>query len=279
MRRLTICILAAFAMMVAACNPTGPDPTVASIEAETGPYPMASVTVAASEVSTFGGATIYHPTDPGSYAALAIAPGFNSTQPGMAWFGPRLASHGFVVINIDTLSRLNNADQRGAQLLAALDYLTEESAVAGMVNPNRTAVMGWSMGGGGALAAALERGTLRAAIPLAPYINTNQDWSAMTVPTMMITCENDQIAPKATQSDIHYGSLPAGLAKANIDIANDDHYCVTGGGSSPAQETAIARSVISFLNRFANYDTRYDQFLCPPPALSVVSSYQANCPY
>ena len=57
-------------------------------------------------VSGFGGGTIYYPTSTtaGTFGAVAIAPGFTATQSSMAWLGPRLASQGFVVFTIDTIT-------------------------------------------------------------------------------------------------------------------------------------------------------------------------------
>ena len=78
--------------------------------------------------------------------------------------GPWLASHGFVVIGIETNSRNDFDTARGTQLLAALDYLTQQSPVRNRVDPNRLAVAGHSMGGGGALSAAIRRPSLKAAV-------------------------------------------------------------------------------------------------------------------
>src|SRR3712207_2127310 len=63
-----------------ATNPyeRGPDPTVASIEASTGPFAVGQTEVPARSVRGFGGGTIYYPTDDrvGTFGAVAIAPGF-----------------------------------------------------------------------------------------------------------------------------------------------------------------------------------------------------------
>ena len=112
-----------------AANPyeRGPAPTNASIEASRGSFAIAQTTVA--RTSSFGGGTIYYPTSTtaGTFGAIAISPGFTARQSSIAWLGPRLASQGFVVITIDTLSTLDQPDSRGTQLLAALDYLTGQS--------------------------------------------------------------------------------------------------------------------------------------------------------
>jgi dienelactone hydrolase len=84
----------------------------------------------------------------------------------MSWLGPRLASQGFVVFTIDTLTRYDQPSSRGDQLLAALDYLTQRSSVRTRIDASRLGVMGHSMGGGGSLEASKDRPALQAAIPL-----------------------------------------------------------------------------------------------------------------
>src|SRR5689334_19122281 len=110
--------LPAAAPAQAAANPyeRGPAPTTASIEATTGPFATASTTVA--RTSTFGGGTIYYPTDTsaGTFGAISIAPGYTNSKSAVAWLGPRIASQGFVVIVIDTLSVYDFPDARGTQL-------------------------------------------------------------------------------------------------------------------------------------------------------------------
>src|SRR5690349_10642984 len=136
-----------------AANPyeRGPAPTTASIEALRGPFATATVTVPASGARGFGGGTIYYPTSTseGTFGAVAISPGFTATQSSVAWLGPRLASQGFVIITIDTLSRYDSPASRGDQLLAALDYLTTSSSVRSRIDASRLGAMGHSMGGGG----------------------------------------------------------------------------------------------------------------------------------
>jgi hypothetical protein len=39
-----------------------------------------------------------------------------------------------------------------------------------------------------------------------------------------------------------------------------------------------ARSMLSWLKRYVDDDTRYEQFLCPPPADAGVEEYQDICP-
>lgn len=265
--------LVLLATILAGCDWRGPGPTDASIEATTGPYAIAQATVDAG--NGFGGGTIYYPTDTseGRFGGVAVAPGFTASQSSISWYGPRVASQGFVVITIDTNSPFDFPPSRGDQLLAALDYLTTTSVAADRVDADRLAVMGWSMGGGGSLEAAADRPALRAAVPLAGW-NTTTDWAEVTVPTFVVGCESDGVAPVSTHSEPFYESLPATTPKGYLEIDNGSHGCVTSAN------TTIARSVISWLKRFVDGDTRYDPFLCPAPAAGgTISEYRSNCPY
>ncbi|TDV56489.1 dienelactone hydrolase family protein [Actinophytocola oryzae] len=261
----------------AAANPyeRGPAPTISSIQASRGPFATASVTVARSSVSGFGGGTIYYPTSTaeGTFGAVAISPGFTASQSSVSWLGPRVASQGFVVITIDTLSTLDQPDSRGTQLLAALDYVTNSSSVRTRVDATRLGVMGHSMGGGGSLSASRTRPTLQAAIPMTPWHGT-KSWTTDRVPTMIIGAENDTVAPVSSHAEPFYTSLTAAPDKAYLELNNASHSAPTSAN------TTVAQYSISWLKRFIDNDTRYDQFLCPAPSPStLIQEYRDTCPH
>nr|WP_243859556.1 alpha/beta hydrolase [Amycolatopsis arida] len=260
----------------AAENPyeRGPDPTVASIEAPRGPFAIAETRVSSLSVRGFGGGTIYYPTSTreGTFGAVAIAPGYTADQSSMSWYGPRLASQGFVIFTIDTNSRYDQPASRGAQLLAALDYLVRESSVRSRIDGNRLGVMGHSMGGGGALEAVNDRPALQAAIPLTAW-NLDKTWQGVRVPTMIIGAENDSVAPVRSHSMPFYTSLPSTLDKAYLELDNASHFAPN------VSNTTIAKYSISWLKRFIDNDTRYERFLCPAPRDSTISEYRDTCPH
>lgn len=221
----------------------------------------------------FGGGTIYYPTGATSRrGAFAVVPGFTASQSSIQWYGPLLAAEGFVVITIDTNSVFDQPDSRATQLLAALDYLSNSSDVRHLVDPNRLAVAGWSMGGGGSLEAAVRRPTLKAAIPLAGW-HTTKTFNT-SVPTLIVACQNDAIAPNGQHSDAFYNGLPSSTPKAYLEIAGGDHYCVTSSNST------IAKQVVAWARRWVNGDTSASGSLCPPPPVGgPISASKANCPY
>ncbi|MFC9730568.1 alpha/beta hydrolase family protein [Streptomyces roseolus] len=260
----------------AAGNPyeRGPAPTVASIEALRGPYAVAQTSVSSLSAVGFGGGTIYYPTSTadGKFGAVAISPGFTATQSSVAWLGPRLASQGFVVFVIDTLTTVDQPDSRGRQLLAALDHLTQRSTVRDRVDASRLGVMGHSMGGGGTLEAAKSRPSLKAAVPLTGW-NTDKTWPEISTPTLVIGADGDTIAPVATHSEPFYESLPSSLDKAYLELNGATHF------TPNTSDTTIAKYSLSWLKRFIDDDTRYDQFLCPLPRPSLtIEEYRGTCP-
>ncbi|WP_228983923.1 dienelactone hydrolase family protein [Streptomyces sp. DH12] len=261
----------------AAANPyeRGPAPTNASIEAVRGHYAVSQSTVSSLAASGFGGGTIHYPTTTadGTFGAVAIAPGYTGTQSTIAWLGPRLASQGFVVFTIDTITTLDQPDSRGRQLLAALDHLTRVSPLRTRVDSTRLGVMGHSMGGGGSLEAAKSRPSLRAAVPLTPW-NLDKTWPELRTPTLIVGADGDTIAPVSSHAEPFYENLPSTLDRAYLELNGASHFAPN------SSNTTIAKYSVSWLKRFIDDDTRYEQFLCPLPRPSLtIEEYRGNCPH
>ncbi|NEA27912.1 alpha/beta hydrolase family protein [Actinomadura bangladeshensis] len=259
-----------------AANPyeRGPAPTEASITAEKGPFAIEKIDVPAGSGSGFNKGTIYAPTDlgQGTFGAIAVSPGFVSPQALIDWYGPRLASQGFVVMTLETNSLLDQPAARGDQLLAALDYLTGKSSVKNRIDSTRLAVMGHSMGGGGTLEAEKKRTSLQAAVPLAPW-DLNYDWKSVQTPTLIMGADNDFIAPADSMAHSYYTGLTGVPEKAYLELRNAGHMTF----NSP--NTTIAKYAIAWMKRFVDNDVRYDKFLCPEPQPdTAIAAYEGTCP-
>tara|TARA_R100000306_G_scaffold61528_1_gene64359 strand:- start:27557 stop:28261 length:705 start_codon:yes stop_codon:yes gene_type:complete len=234
-------------------------------------------------VNGFGGGTIHYPTNTtGKMGAIAVVPGFTAGESSIAWWGPRLASHGFVVITIATNSGFDQPASRATQLSNALDYVISQSnssssAISGMVDASRLGAMGWSMGGGGALRLA-SGARLSAAIPLAPWHSGSNPFDQIETPTMIIACESDSTAPVGSHASPFYNRIPASTDKAYLEINNGDHRCANGGGSNGG---LLGKYGVSWMKRFIDRDTRYQQFLCGPnhEANTAISEYRDTCAY
>ncbi|MBC7956640.1 MAG: dienelactone hydrolase family protein [Cytophagales bacterium] len=255
----------------------GPAPSTASLEASRGPFATSSFTV--SRPSGYGAGTVYYPTNAGgTVGAIAIVPGYTARQSSINWWGPRLASHGFVVITIDTNSTSDQPASRSRQQLAALDQVatlnsTSSSPIYNKVDTSRMGVMGWSMGGGGSLISAQNRSSLKAAAPQAPW-NSSTNFSSVTVPTLIFACESDAIARVGSHASPMYNSMTRN-PKQFMEIEGGSHSCANSGNSNQA---LIGKKGVAWMKRFMDNDTRYTSFACSNPNSTRVSDFRvARC--
>lgn len=268
----------------------GPAPTTASLEAASGPYAVDSSTI--SSPVGYGAGTVYYPanTSDGPFGLIALAPGFVNTQTANKWWGPRLASHGFVVVMINTTTLFDLPGPRSKQLLSALKDVVSRSQSSsspyfGKVDGNRRAVMGHSMGGGGTLEAALSDATLKAAIPLAPWDVKITNFGKITVPTLIMAGQTDAVAPPSTMANVFYTSLSDVVDKAYLEVKGADHFFPNNFGPD-VDKPVLGKYAVSWFKRFVDDDLRYSVFLCGAPhaddltgASSIISSYKENCQY
>lgn len=275
---LTACAVLSMSASSGWAQQTGPDPTSASLNATAGPFAVSTSTVT-SPVG-FGGGTIYYPTTAGQYGVVALSPGFTATQSSVAWLGRRLATHGFVVVTINTNSTLDQPASRANQLIAALNYVANSASttVRSRVDASRRAVGGHSMGGGGSLIAAQNNPSLKAVLPLTPW-NLSTNFSGVQVPTLIVGSDGDVVAPVASHARPFYASLPATVRKAYGELNGASHSTPTSGVNTP-----IGRYGVTWMKRFVDSDTRYSTFLCGAEhqayaTATVFDRYSQNCPY
>ncbi|MGI3198847.1 discoidin domain-containing protein [Streptomyces sp. GLT-R25] len=188
-----------------------PDPTATSLETANGPLTTATYTVPSP--SGYGSGTVTYPTDSGSYPGVVLMPGYQGTQQNLQWLAPRLASWGFVVINVGTNTLTDDPASRGRQITAAGTQLIALGNAAG--NPlsgkvsGALGAVGHSMGGGGVMAALRDDARFRAGVPTAPYY-PNMNFSAVTEPTFFLTCQSDPVAHGNDYAVPWYNSMSQG---------------------------------------------------------------------
>jgi dienelactone hydrolase len=261
----------------------GPDPTESYLEAESGPYSVSTKYVSYYEAPGFGGGTIHYPTNTtGEMGVIAIVPGFLAYESSIAWWGPRLASHGFIVITISTNNSLDDPSSRATQQENALNYVINQSndinsPIYEMVDSTRLGGMGWSMGGGGTLETATGS-RLSAAIPLAPWYSSNNDFNQIETPTMIVACEYDGVAGVDYHASPFYESIPTTTDKAYLEVSGGYHSCANGGGTNGG---LLGKYGVAWMKLFIDNDARYDQFLCGPDHAgnSAISEYRDTCNY
>ena len=279
LRRLAAAFLVA--LVIAACDIKGPGPTEELLTANSGPFGVGTVAVPAS--AGFGGGTIYYPTGvDGPFAVISVVPGFTENAGALDW-GPRLASHGFVAIVINTSNVMEFPAARSTEQLQALDYVISQSntagtPIAGLVDPNRRGVMGHSMGGGGTLISEQNDASIRAGIPLAPW-NNSSDFSGVSVPTLIYACQNDNIAPVNQHASPMYNSIPTSTHKSYISIAGQDHFCANAASGGSAQ---VGRFAVPWLKKFLDGDGRHDPWVCgasKPVISTTIDDVRSTCPF
>nr|WP_214406780.1 alpha/beta hydrolase [Pseudonocardia lacus] len=254
----------------------GPNPTEAGIEAARGPYAVATDSVSGLATPGFGSAEITYPTSTadGTFGVVAISPGYTASESTIAWLRPRIASQGFVVISFNTQTTVDQPGQRGDQLLAALDFAIQRSSVRARIDPNRQAVVGHSMGGGGTLEAAADRRSIEAVVGLTPW-NLDKSWSEVDAAALMIGAQRDTIAPPSQHAIPFHNSLTGAEERAYLELDGASHFAPN------TSNTEIAKYTISWLKRFVDDDTRYTQFLCPAPSTGLgsdLSDARVSCP-
>jgi triacylglycerol lipase len=213
------------------------------------------------DVPEFGSATIYYPANaPAPVGGVAIAPGFTEEQRHISWWGPRLASHGYAVLVLDTNDRRERPDARADALIAGVTLLRaeggrRESPLFGRVDPVKMAVMGHSMGGGGALLAANEHSDLiRAAIPFTPW-EPETDLGGIAAPTLVLAGSADGIAEVEEHAWRHFGMIPETTPKVYLEVAGGDHYIAdTTRGTDLA---TVGRYALAWLRLYVDRDERY----------------------
>jgi len=234
-------------------------------------------------VAEFARATIYYPaTAPAPIGGVAISPGFTEQQRHIDWWGPRLASHGYAVLTLDNNDRREPPDVRAQALLAGVELLRAEgqregSPLFGRIDPEKMAVMGHSMGGGGALLAANQAGNrIRAAIPFTPWEPTTS-LAGITAPTLILAGADDTVAEVAEHAWRHFGLIPASTPKVYLEVAGGDHYIAdTTRGNDLA---TVGRYALAWLKLYVDRDERYRGAIygpLPPSDAAKFSRYLAE---
>lgn len=260
----------------------GPNPTEASLKSDRGPFTTARFSVSGF-LKGFGDSTVYYPTNTtGRMGAIAVIPGYLSYESSIEWWGPRLASHGFVVMTMNTTTIYDQPDSRATQLSKALDYLiaqsnTSSSPIYNKIDSTRLGAIGWSMGGGGSLKLSTQR-SLNAIIPQAPWYSGSNSFNTIKTPALILACSADTVAPVSVHASPFYNRIPGSTPKAFLEIYGGSHFCANSGYPN---EDLLGLYGIAWMKRFIDFDNRYSQFLCGPNHEGdfAISDYRQNCPY
>lgn len=195
-------------------------------------------------VTQFANASIFYPLTLSfapPYGVVVLVPGYTATQQNYDWWGPALASLGLAVMVIDTNQPNDNFEARKQAHIAAVDFLHAENAKAdspirGRIDTSKIAIMGHSLGGGAALAAAVELGDrIKAVIPLLPYCcelgqSFSGDYSNLSVPTLIFASAEDTVAAPAQHARALYDSIAPSTPRVYAEFATGTHNMATNAG-------------------------------------------------
>lgn len=250
-------------------------------------YPLSQYTIPATDGSGFGAATLYAPQDTGkkTLGAIVVAPGLKGDQSDLRWLAEDLAGEGFIVLNMDTLGGYDLPNQRSYEMLAAAKYLATASPVKDQVDPADIGVVGYSLGGGGALNAAVEQHGLKAAVALMPYDfpagttdpyhpTQSPTYPSITTPTLVITGQADQTAPASFMGKPAYESIPASTPKQYLELRGADHLAFRNKANG-----TVLGAVTSFLKTYLDGNSAYKKHVCPAqPVSAAISDSASSCP-
>ena len=186
--------------------------------------------------------------------AIAFSPGFRAAAENYEWWGPTLASLGYNVFIFNTNEPTDGLAARADALVALVDFIKAENAnpdspVTNKIDVDKIALMGHSMGGGAALAAADRLGDeVGAVIPLAAYCcepggSFEGDFSSLTASALVIASAEDTVAPPAEHARMLYDLLGS-ENKVYMEFAAGDHMFPANGG--PEHDT-MGTTTLAFL--------------------------------
>ncbi len=200
--------------------------------AAVGPYPIDTLfeVDGLRDGPDYAGATIYYPTGL-TYprASIVIVPGFFATEADIKEWGPFLASHGIITMTIGTNNLWDQPAIRANALIDGIETLKQEntrtdSPLSGMVDTDKFAVAGWSMGGGGAQLAAVLDPSIKAVMAFCPWLDpSTTPILNHSVPVLIFSGEDDPTAPPVDHANVHYAETPNQTEKVLFEIADGLH--------------------------------------------------------
>lgn len=243
----------------------GPAPTAAALE-QMGPFALATAKLPAS--SDYNSSTVvYYPTNAsaGSFGLVVLCPGFVSTGSLYAGVAKRIASHGFVVAQMDTKSLFDQPIARGKQIEAVMKAVLAQNstaavAYAGKIDASRVAFMGHSAGGAGTFYAGAANPQVKALVGLMagqPSSNFSA-FQGINIPSLVLTAEDDGLA--SSWSEPYYAQLPASQQAAFIQMKGMGHLSLWTTATQ-ASQGKVAKYATAWVKRFVDEDTRYTPFI------------------
>uniref|UniRef100_A0AAN0NPD1 GlacPETase n=1 Tax=Pseudomonas TaxID=286 RepID=A0AAN0NPD1_9PSED len=201
-----------------------------------------------------------------AYPATTLTGGFSNTKEQMTWLSEHLSSHGYIVITITPRNIFGAPTGWESAHKAGIAKLRSErsrraSPLYNKLDPSKFALTGFSMGGGGALLAAADLGSqVKVAVPMAPFLGSNNpNYSAITAKVLIQAGANDTVANPSTVAS-YYQSLPTGISRALTTFRSASHLDWINTGNTNRQ-ARLKTLVTSWLKVYLDGNSDYATYL------------------
>jgi predicted dienelactone hydrolase len=212
------------------------------------------------------------PATDGPFPLVVVSHGLTGTAEGLLPLLQAIASAGYVVVSPDfpettggsDFSALPAYEEQPADVSAVLDAVLADPGIGPLVDPDRIAAGGHSLGGlttyGLAFHDCCRDDRIDAAFSLAgarlPFQGEPFSW--VPTPLLLVHGEDDQLVPFATSVGVFDGLSGPGYLLTLID---EDH----SAGLDPADpgHATTNATIVAFLDRWLRSDLRADTVLTP----------------
>ncbi len=235
-----------------------------------GPFRTANYSLPRS--ATPADTTVFYPTNATPpFSGIVFCPPYTATQSMFRAWGPWFASHGIVLVTMNTRTTMDQVDSRDDQQRRVLDALKAEnsrsaSPLNGKLDTSRIGAMGWSMGGGATWINSAQYPGLKTAMSLAGHNATAMDPDSKgrntKCPILLMNGATDAtILGGMGQSDGVYRNVPSNLPKVFYEVRGVGH--MTWGTPTQAGRPSAEIS-LAFQKAFLDGDTRWAKFIQKP---------------
>lgn len=223
------------------------------------------------ESSAYDSAFIAYPceTSDGPFPALTFTGGITNVKEQVTWLADHVVTYGFILIVMTPTNNLStNTNVWKKAMLGGLEMLESEnqrrsSPIYNLVDMNRLAIMGFSMGGGGTLKAANAVGKkIKTALSLAPHeapVNPSM-YTKISVPTVVTTGTRDSICPRDSVLAI-FDCLPNDTERLFVNFTNAHHVDWMDVLGDETTHDRFKTFIVSWLKYYLEGDASYATYL------------------
>jgi dienelactone hydrolase len=250
-------------------------PTAASI-VQNGPLATTSYSTGLPTSTTYKSLTVFYPTNAnGPFLVVMISPGLTEVLAYLTLWAQRFASYGYVAVFVEANDTNTDSEAvRADGLWAAIGSIKGENTRAGSPLEGKLSdcivTSGHSLGGGASFTIANSHpNDVKGALGFNPY-DPVTDFTAIVVPTLAITGQDDTTAPPAQHGRRQYDSMSATIEKEYVEITGGNHQAALFPSTIPGQYA------VAWIKTTVDGDARYRPFLAE--AATGLSDFATTLP-